>query len=129
MKLDWSFPRQILLAIAVIVAVGIYPLMVFGTRQMLVASSVGAALMTVNVLLGYFAIEYSFEKSTTIFLQYVLGGMTVRMFCLAGILVVLIKVCELHVGALVASMGIFYAVFLSLEILYIQKKVDRKHHT
>ena len=128
MKLDWSFPKQILLAIAVIVAVGIYPMMVFGTKQMLIASSVGAVLMTINVLLGYIAVEYSFEKSTTIFLQYVLGGMTVRMLCLAGILVVLIKLCELHVGSLVASMGIFYAVFLSLEILYIQKKVDRKLH-
>lgn len=128
MKLDWSFPKQILLAIAVIVAVGIYPMMAFGTKQMMVAASVGAALMTINVLLGYLAVEYSFEKSTTIFLQYVLGGMTVRMLCLAGILVVLIKVCELQVGPLVASMGIFYAVFLSLEILYIQKKVDRKHH-
>ena len=127
MKFDWSFPKQILFAIVGIVAVSVYPLMLFGTQKIVVAASAGAILMTINVL-WFFAIEYSFEKSTTTFFQYVLGGMLVRMMCLCGILVVLLKVFDLHIGALVTSMGIFYVVFLSLEIIYIQKKVERKHH-
>jgi len=39
---------------------------------------------------------------------------------------VLIKVFSFHVAALITSMGILYAVYLTLEVLYIHKKVQRK---
>ena len=128
MKIDWSFPKQIFLALAVVGSLGAYPLLKFGSSEVTGAAIVGAVLATVNVLLGYAAIEYSFGKSTTTFFKYVLGGMGIRMFVMAGVLVALIRVFQFHAGALVGSMGIFYVLFLTLEVFYIQKKISSKHH-
>ncbi|TAK54761.1 MAG: hypothetical protein EPO24_12870 [Bacteroidetes bacterium] len=119
-----SFPRQVAAAFGCISIVSSYPLYTYGTIEIFHAAIVGAVLATVNVLLGYAAIEHSFNKSATVFLKVVIGGMGIRMFGLAGILVLLIKVAMLNVVALVGSMGIFYVVFLMLEVLYINKKVN-----
>ena len=113
-----------LIALVCIFAVGSYPMYASGNAEMIRAAIVGAILATVNVLLGYIAIERSFNKSATTFLKVVLGGMGIRMFALAGIIVLLIKVFEFHVPALVGSMGIFYVVYLTMEVLYINKKVS-----
>jgi len=129
MKVDWSLPRQIFLAIMIIGCVGTYPLLKFGTNAIFNAVIVGAILTTVNVLLGYAAIEYSLGKSTTTFFKFVIGGMGIRLFLMAVILVLLIKVFQLHVGALISSMGIFYVVFLTLEVFYIQKKINSKQQS
>ncbi len=129
MKVDWSFPRQIFLALVVIGCVGIYPLVKFGSNEIIQASIVGAIFATVNVLLGYAAIEYSHGKSTTTFFKFVIGGMGLRLLLMAVVLVLLVKVFHLHVGALVGSMGIFYVVFLTLEVFYIQKKINNKQQS
>ena len=129
MKVDWSFPRQIFLAIMIIGCIGTYPLLKFGSNELFKSVIVGAVLTTVNVLLGYAAIEYSLGKSTTTFFKFVIGGMGIRLFLMAVILVLLIKVFQLHVGALISSMGIFYVVFLTLEVFYIQKKINSKQQS
>jgi Ca2+/H+ antiporter len=126
MKIDWSFPKRILLALIIVGGLSAYPLAVYGDGEIVKASVIGAALTTVNVLLGFAAIEFSFDKSTTTFFKYVIGGMGIRMMLLAGVLILLIKVFALHIPALIASMGILYVIFLTLEILYIQKKIQSK---
>ena len=128
MKIDWSFPKQVGLALFVISGLVAYPLLAYGTAEVLRAAVTGALLATINVLLGYAAIEYSFGKSTTTFFKYVLGGMGIRLMVMASALVLLIRVFQIHAGALVGSMGIFYVVFLTLEVFFIQKKVGIKHH-
>jgi len=101
----------------------------FGSNEIIQAAIVGALFATVNVLLGYAAIEYSLGKSTTTFFKFVIGGMGLRLLLMAVVLVLLVKVFQLHVGALVGSMGIFYVVFLTLEIFYIQKKINNKQQS
>jgi len=123
MKVDWAFPRQILLSLGVIAIFGSYPLFTYGSHDIIVAAVAGAVLATVNVLAGYVAIEYSFDKSVTTFFKYVLGGMGVRLLLMTLVLVLLIRILQFHAGALVVSLGIFYVVYLVLEILHIQKKV------
>ena len=123
MNIDWSFPKQVLLALVIVFGLGAYPIITYGDQEILKAVIVGALLTTVNVLLGFAAIEYSFGKSTTTFFKYVLGGMGIRMMVMAGVLVMLIKVFEFNPAALVGSMGALYIIFLALEVLYIQKKV------
>jgi hypothetical protein len=129
MKFDWSFPRQILLALVIVTGISAYPLTVYGDHEMIVAAISGAVVMTVNVLLGYAAIEYSYGKSTTVFFQYVLGGMGVRMLFMASAVVVFIRLLHLHIGALMTSMVVLYIIFLTLEIFYIQKKVHIKQQS
>ena len=126
MKIDRSFPLQVLLSLLALACVGSYPLMKYGTTEITWAAIAGALLATVNVLLGYAAIEYSFGKSTTTFFKYVLGGMGIRFAMMAGVLVVLIKAYDYHAGALVGSMGVCYLVFLILEVMFIQKKIGIK---
>jgi hypothetical protein len=127
MTIDWVFPRRILATLVVMWCLGWYPLVTYGTPEIISASVVGAILATLNVLIGFASIEYSIGKSTTTFFKFVLGGMGVRLFGLALVLVFLIRVLSMHAAGLVISMGIFYMVFLVLEILFIQKKVNVKH--
>jgi hypothetical protein len=125
---DWSFPKRILFIVAIAVIIGFYPLYLYGNIQITKSVIVGTILAILNVLLGYAAIEYSIGKSTTTFFKYVLGGMGIRLFFMALLLVVFIKLFYFHVTALIVSLGIFYGIFLVLEILHIQKKIEIKQH-
>lgn len=122
----FTFPLQVSAVVALIGGLGAYPVAVYGGKEILIAAVIGASMATVNVLLGYAAIEHAFDKSTTTFFKYVLGGMGIRLLVMAGILVLCITVFRLHVGSLVGSLGLFYAIYLTLEVLYIQKKVSEK---
>ena len=125
-NIDWSFPRQVLVALILIGGAGVYPLMQYGNTEIIRAAIAGAVISTINILLGFAAIEYSIGKSTTTFFKYVLGGIGVRMLFMSGVLVLLLNVFAFHTMALITSLGIFYVVYLTLEILYIQKKVSIK---
>lgn len=129
MSSRWSFPRQVLLTLLAVGGIAVYPLLTFGNTEHVIAAAVGAVMATVNVLLGYAAIEYSFGKSTTTFFKVVLGGMGIRLIAMAAVLVLLIRVFHFHVGALIVSMGVFYSMFLTLEILYIHRKVSVKQNS
>ena len=121
-----SFPKQIFLALVSLGCLGAYPLLKYGSWEIQRAVVMGASLMTANVLLGYLAVQYSIGKSITTFLKYVIGGMGLRLFTLTGILVLLIKVFDFEAVALIVSMVIFYVVYLTLEILFIQYKLTLK---
>lgn len=97
-----------------------------GDRELVVPVVVGAALSTVNVLAGFFAVEYSLERSYTTMLKAVLGGMGIRLVVMLGIFILLVKVVGLHAAALVVSLLSFYVVYLVLEVLYIQERVSHK---
>ena len=122
----WSFPLQVLLSLVIASGLAAYPVVAYGSREIIVAGVMGAILSTVNVLLGYFAIEYSFDKSYSTFLKATLGGMGVRMMLMLGALIVLIRFFGFHAAALTISLLGFYVIHLILEILFIQKKVATK---
>jgi len=124
--MKWTFPRQILVALLVIGWLAAYPLIKYGNGEVIRSAIAGAAIATVNVILGYAAIEYSIGKSGTTLLKFVLGGMGVRLFGMAGILLLLMNVFGFHVVALVTSLGVCYVVFLTLEINYMQKRIGTR---
>jgi hypothetical protein len=126
-KADKRFPLKVLGALVVVTLLGAYPTVRFASPEIVLAMGVGALLSTVNVLLGFLAIEYSFDKSHTTFLKVVLGGMGVGMALMVVALVVLLKVMELHAVALTVSLLSFYLIFLVLEVLFIQKKATAKN--
>lgn len=96
---------------------------------MMLAVIIGAVLSTLNVLAGFFAIEYTLDKSYNTFLKAVLGGMGIRMAVTLGTLVLLIKFSGLHTVALVVSVLSFYVVYLVIEIFYIQMRVSHKNQS
>ena len=122
-----NFPLQVAAVLLGGTLVAAYPLARYGNRETVVAAAVGALLSTVNVLAGYLTIEYSFEKSSTTFLKAVLGGMGVRMALMLGALLVSIEVVRLNAVALTVSLLSFYAVFLTMEILFLQKKAAARN--
>jgi hypothetical protein len=124
--MDWSFPKQIAVALVILGVAGGYPLIVYGNEELTKAVLVAATVMTVNVLLGYAAIMYSFHKSMTTFFKVVLGGMGIRMLFLTGVLLLCVTQLGFRPGYLVGSMGLFYVVFLTLEVMFIQTKVSKK---
>jgi hypothetical protein len=122
-KIDVRFPRRVglvLLAGTVLLA---YPLARLATRETILAVVAGALLSTINVLLGFLAIEYSFEKSYTAFMKAVLGGMVARMTIMLGAMVALILLFHVDAVALTVSMLGFYLIYLVMEVQYVQKKV------
>ena len=120
-------PVQVVLVLVGAAALLAYPLAVYGSAEILTAVAVGALLSTVNVLAGYATIEFAFDKSPSLFLKAVMGGMGLRMLVMLCALTACIVLGGLHTVALTASLMGFYAVFLFLEILFIQRKVSLKN--
>ncbi len=127
MKIDKRFPRQVAVVLLAAALLSAYPLAAYGSTEIVVAVIAGAFLSSLNVVLGFLAIEYSFGRSYTTFLKAVLGGMGVRMLFLLGAMLLLILVFHFHSVALIVSLLSFYLVFLVMEILFIQKKVAVKY--
>ena len=113
----------------VVGGIACYPLFKYYGSDVIAAAFAGAGLATVNVLLGFVALEYSHGKSTVTFFKYVLGGMGIRLLVMSGVLVVIIKLVDLNVWAFIASLGLFYVIFLTLEIFYITKKISTKQQS
>ena len=124
---DLRFPLRVALVLLGAALVLAYPLAVYAEAATRTAVVLGAVLATVNVLLGYAAVEYAFHRSYTAFLKAVLGGMGARMVVILGLLVVLIAYWGVPVLPLTLSLFGFYIVFLTLEVLYIQRKVSDRH--
>ena len=127
MRIDRRFPLQVAAALLVLALVAAYPLLRYGNEAVIFAVLAGAALSTVNVLAGFLTIEFAFDRSYTTFLKAVLGGMGIRMALMLGALLVCILGFRLHTLAVTIGMMVPYSVFLVLEILFLQKKVQVRH--
>lgn len=123
-----DFAIQVLCALGALVALAAYPLARYGNEEMIVAAGAGAALATANVLAGYLAIHYSAGRSQSTFLKAVLGGMAIRMGVMLVTVIVLVKVFHLLAWVLVVSLFGCYAVYLVLEVLFVQKNFSSGNH-
>ena len=126
MKIDWSFLRLVVLCFAGAAVLTYYPISEFATAEVLHGIIAGGVMSLINLLLGYVAIEISYEWSHTTFLKYVLGGMVVRLMLMWGVLLLLIRVYNFHSASLMLSLLFFYVLNLVLEIFYLQKRVSSK---
>jgi len=122
-----SFPAQvggILLGAGAILA---WPLAVYATAEIRAAVAAGAAVAGANVLLGYLAIRYAFGRSYTTFLKAVLGGMGIRLLFMLGVFTLLLVDFGMHAVALTCSLLGFYAVFMILEIVFLQRQMAARN--
>ncbi len=126
MKIDWSFLRLVLYCFAGAALLTFYPISEFATTEVVRSIIAGGIMCLVNLLLGYLAIEVSFERSHTTFLKYVLGGMVGRLLLMWGVLLLLIRIYGFHSASLMLSLLFFYVMNLVLEIFYLQKRVTTK---
>ena len=125
-KIDWSFLRLVIFCFAGAALLTYYPISEFATTEVIHGIIAGGVMSLINLLLGYAAIEISYERSHTTFLKYVLGGMVVRLMLMWGVLLLLIRVYNFHSASLMLSLLFFYVMNLVLEIFYLQKRVTSK---
>lgn len=123
---DFRFLKQIAATLAVVGLLGSYPIMAYASEEIALGILAGVGMSVVNVLMGYAAVEYSFHRSYTVFMQIVLGGIVVRLFVMAGLLVLLILAFKVHSIAMISSLFVMYIVFLALEVFYIHNKWQDK---
>lgn len=126
MKIDWAFLRLVGLYAAAIAAL-IYPISQVVEGEVVQSAVAGGVMSVLHVLLGYFAVELGYQKKNTTFLKIVLGGMVVRMFLMAGGVLVLLKGYHYDAFSLMFSLLAYYVVNLVLEIYLLQKKVSVKN--
>lgn len=129
MNLRSNFPAQVALLLVGALLILAWPLAAFAPAEVRTAVAAGAALSTVNVMLGYGAIRYAFDKSHTTFLKAVLGGMGLRLLFMLGAFVALIAGFGVHALALTLSLLGFYAGFMVLEIVFIQQRMTFRDRT
>ena len=94
MKVDWSFVRLVIFCFAGAAVLTYYPISGFVTAEVVRGIIAGGIMSFINLVLGYVAIEFSYERSHTTFLKYVLGGMVARLMLMSGVLLVLVKLCQ-----------------------------------
>jgi len=126
-KFDVSFPRQIAVVVFLSAMLSVYPLFAYASAEVIRAFIAGVMISVANVLAGYAAIEYSIDKSYTVFLKAVLGGMGLRMLGMLTALMVLIEVFHFQAVPLVISLMGYYVLFLILEVMFMQKKLGNKN--
>jgi len=123
---DRSFLLQIGLTVLVVSGIAGFLLLRFGTEEMVVGAAAGTAMAVLNAVAGTLAAGYAFDKSHTRFLTIVLGGMGIRMAVMLIALFVLIRFAGLHVVSLATALFGLYLVFLVMEILSLQRLVERR---
>jgi hypothetical protein len=126
MTVDKSFFKNISYVLVSSLVLAIYPALTLASKDIIIAALTGLFLSTINIFLGYISIEMARGKSMTVFLKYVLGGMSLRLLFLLVALFFVIKVLQLHLIAFVVSLFLYYIIYLIFEILYIDKKVREK---
>lgn len=119
---NFQFLKYIVLTLVVVAVLAVYPLAQYADTDIMQGVIAGVLLSVVNVLMGYAAIEYSFNKSYTRFIQVMLGGIAVRLFVMVVVLLVLIGIFKVHAFALVGTLFAMYIIFLAEEVLYIHNK-------
>ncbi|HEY9164865.1 MAG TPA: ATP synthase subunit I [Candidatus Kryptonia bacterium] len=86
----------------------------------------GALLGIVNGVVGFIIIEKFIDKSSLAFLRGVFVGMGVRLLLLLGIFVLLIKVFDRNIVALVTGLLIFYFAMTIFEVVFLTKRIALK---
>ena len=126
MKVDWKFLRNVILAYGGITTAMVVVLVQVTTPQETESAGAGAAVSLVNFLLGFVAIEYSYERSHTTFLKVILAGMVARLFAMTAAVIVLIRVFQYDALTLMLTLLGYYSINLAFEIAFLQKKVTLK---
>ena len=121
-----SFPLQIIILFFITFLLAIYPISHYFTVEVLVSTICGSLISIVNVFVGYGFIIYSINKPNSVFFKVVIGGMLIRMFFIGVLIVCLIKLLDINVYGLIASLFFYYFLFLVLEVLFLNKKLLNK---
>ena len=126
MKADWRFLRLIAYLYGGISVVGYAGLSRYASHDVLRSAVAADGMSLAHLLLGYCAVEYSFGKSNITFLKIVLGGIGLRLFLLASVFLILLRLYGFDPLSLTLSLFFFYVINLVLEIYLLENRVSVK---
>ena len=124
LKVDRKFAVQALGVVLIVGVAALYPLLAFGSPEVVTAALMGCLMSVLNALAGSMTLEYALDKSYSTFFKFVFGGMGIRMVILLGTLYLLIAAFGIQKIPLTVSLLGFYMIFLILEVISIQRKVE-----
>ncbi len=90
-------------------------------KDELVAIIASKLIMTANFLIGMNLSVKGLKKPHEMFMIYLFGGMTVRIFLSAVLLLLCMYLLKFNFNYLIFSFFIFYIIFLTLEIWFLIK--------
>ena len=126
MKADWRFLRLVAYLYVGISVLGYGVISVYGLHTVFKSAVVAEVMSLIHLLLGYCAVEYSFDKSNITFLKFVLGGIGLRLFLMASLVLVLLRYYAFDPLSLTLSLLLFYVLNLILEIYLLENRVSVK---
>jgi hypothetical protein len=109
------FITTLLIVTVVLTAVLAYPVTAWMSDHQQQAVYASAIMALANVILGYFTLAYGIDKSTSLFMISVFGGMGVRMMLILAALAILLVNGFEPLTLSLSFMG-FYVVCMIVEI-------------
>ncbi len=98
-----------------------YPLIKFADSDFIKSFIVGFLISLVNSVVGFLIIKWGINKPNREFLKLTLGSMGVRLFLIAGLILVLLKFLNFEIYGLLSSLLLFYFIFLFVEVFFLSK--------
>jgi|GEM_PF-1338981 len=120
-----KLPPHFGLLIAAGCLVALIPLTRAYDSQITPSILVGCILSLINAFLGYMFLERTFQLSNNQFFIVSFAGLFIRFFLMLISIGVILASAKYHSGAFVFSLFAFYTVFMFVEILSINKKLDQ----
>jgi hypothetical protein len=124
MKVILKFPKQWLYLFAMAFLFTIIPLSQFTSLKFIPSLGAGCILSLMNAFLGHVVIEQGFRLNDRQFLIVSLGGLVIRFFSMIIAVALVLIVARVNVLVFILSLMSFYIVFMTLEVIRINKKID-----
>ncbi|CUS77461.1 ATP synthase I chain [Candidatus Kryptonium thompsonii] len=127
MKIDVKrFLIYALVAVVVVWLLISYPLFKFASVEFIKSFIVGSLISVINSIIGIFILKQGMAKSNKEFLKLTIGSMGIRLFVIAGVIFLLLKVLNFEIYGLIISLLLFYFVFLGVEVLFLGKLTTKR---
>jgi hypothetical protein len=82
---------------------------------------IAGVITYLNFVSGYIFLKLSNNKSNTIFLIMIMGGMLLRLFMMLLLVFISLKFLDIKTGVFIFVSFFFYVFFLLVEILYLYR--------
>jgi len=122
----FKFLKTILILTVLIALLMAWPLHAWISPEVARSVIVSGIISVCNVTLGVLALEYAFDKPTSLFMSIVFGSMALRSVVVIAVLFVLLLVGDYHRTSLGLSLMAFHVVFMTAEIIYILRDFSRR---
>ena len=102
-----------------------YPMASWSAAEVLDAVIASGIIAFCNVVLGYFLLQYAIDKSNSVFMGVVFGGMGIRMALILVALTILL-INDYHALALSLALMGFYVVYMIVELVYVTRELGTR---